>query len=110
MNVLQRSVEIICKGVTAGGVITGELFVGGGAQRRDFGLEMVGAGLATVDQRKIEYGEASRTIVDAQTRALQNKVGLWSLHKEEKVVRYKCINFFASSHNCTHSHSLCDTG
>jgi hypothetical protein len=39
--VLQRSVEILCKGVTNGGVITGEMFVGGGAQKRDFSLEML---------------------------------------------------------------------
>ena len=66
-----------------GGVITGELFVGGGAQRRDFGLEVVGCGLAMVDQRKIDYGEASKTIVDAQTHAKTNKVGLWSMHQEK---------------------------
>lgn len=83
LSVLQRSVEIFCKGVTMGGVITGELFVGGGAQRRDFGLEMVGAGLASVDQRKIDYGEASKTIVDAQAHAKSNKVGLWSTYKEK---------------------------
>lgn len=66
-----------------GGVITGELFVGGGAQRRDFSLEMVGSGLAMVDQRKIDYGEASKTIVDAQAHAKTNKVGLWSVHQEK---------------------------
>ncbi len=87
MNVLQRPVEIMCKGVTNGGVITGELIVGGGAQKRDFGLEMVGSGLATVDQRKIDYGEASKTTVDAQTHARQNKAGIWSLHREVKAVR-----------------------
>ena len=80
MSVLQRTVELICTGVTNGGVVTGELYVGGGAQRREFGLEIVAAGLATVDQRKIDYGEASKTIVDAQAHAKANKVGLWSLH------------------------------
>lgn len=91
LNVLQRSVEIVCKGCTNGGVITGELFVGASGQKRDFGLEMVGAGLASVDQRKIDYGEASKTMVDAQTRALQNKVGLWSLYKEAKVAEVKAV-------------------
>lgn len=86
MNVLQRSVEILCKGVTNGGVITGEMFVGGGAQKRDFSLEMVGAGLAAVDQRKIDYGEASKTLIDAQNCAIANKVGIWSLHQEKKEV------------------------
>lgn len=83
MSVLQRTVEITCKGVTMGGVITGGLFVGGGAQRRDFALEMVGCGLATVDQRKIDYGEASKTIVDAQIHAKTNRVGLWSTFVEK---------------------------
>ncbi len=87
LSVLQRTVEIVCKGVTMGGVITGELYVGGGAQRRDFGLEMVGAGLASVDQRKIDYGEASKTIIEAQTQAKNNKVGLWSTYVEKQEVR-----------------------
>ena len=87
MNVQQRAVEIICRGVTNGGVITGELFVGGGAQKRDFILEMVGSGYATVDQRKIDYGEVSKTLMDAQARAIANKVGIWSLHQEKKEVR-----------------------
>ncbi len=99
MNVLQRSVEIVCKGVTNGGVITGELTVGGGAQKRDFGLEMVGSGLATVDQRKIDYGEASKTTVDAQNRARQNKVGIWALHKDEEVVRFiRSFIFWLETH------------
>merc|ERR1711957_474236 len=79
----------VCKGVTQGGVITGELFVGGGAQRRNFCLEMVGAGLASVDQRKIEYGEAPRVLVEAQTRACDNKVGLWSTFQKQQPVTAK---------------------
>lgn len=89
LNVLQRSVEILCKGVTQGGVITGSMSVGSGAQKRDFGLEMVGAGLATVDQRKIEYGEVPKSVVDAQTRAVANRVGIWSLHEEKKEEVFK---------------------
>lgn len=87
LSVLQRSVEIICTGVTAGGVITGKLFVGNGAQRRDFSLEQVGAGLAMVDQRKVDYGEAPKMLVDAQIAAQRNKVGLWSLEQKKTEVK-----------------------
>jgi staphylococcal nuclease domain-containing protein 1 len=79
LTVLQRQIEITCNGVTNGGVITGNIFVGTSTQRRDYALEMVGAGLATVDQRKIDYGEAPKSIVDAQIAAQANKVGIWSL-------------------------------
>jgi len=89
LSVLQRTVEIVCKGVTQGGVITGEVFVGGGAQRRNFCLEMVGAGLASVDQRKIDYGEAPRILVDAQTRASDNRVGLWSVVQKKQPITTK---------------------
>jgi len=89
LNVLQRSVEIICKGVTQGGVITGDMFVGGGAQRRNFCLEMVGAGLAQLDQRKIEYGEVPKVLVDAQLRASNNRVGLWSVIPEKVEITVK---------------------
>jgi endonuclease YncB( thermonuclease family) len=51
---------------------------------------MVGSGLAMVDQRKIDYGEASKTIVDAQTQAKTNKVGLWSMYREEAKVSTSC--------------------
>jgi staphylococcal nuclease domain-containing protein 1 len=87
---LQRNVEIVCTGVTPGGVITGQLFFGQGAERRDYSIELVGAGLATVDARKIEYGEAPRQLVDAQSAAQANKVGIWSIEqvsKEEKKPR-----------------------
>ena len=88
LTLLQRTVEITCTGVTNGGVITGDLFVGQGGQRRDYGLELVGAGLATVDQRKIDYGEAPKTLIDAQLAAQNNKVGIWSVEQpmEEKKV------------------------
>jgi staphylococcal nuclease domain-containing protein 1 len=81
LTVLQRTVEIDCNGVTMGGVITGSMFVGTGAQRRDYSLELVGSGLATVDQRKIDYGEAPKQLVDAQAAAQQNRVGLWSVDR-----------------------------
>lgn len=90
LTVLQRSVEIICTGVTNGGVITGDLFVGQGGQRRDYSLELVAAGLAHVDQRKIDWGEAPKVLVDAQAAAQNNKVGIWSVDRpvdEKKVVK-----------------------
>uniref|UniRef100_A0A7S2UEN5 TNase-like domain-containing protein n=1 Tax=Attheya septentrionalis TaxID=420275 RepID=A0A7S2UEN5_9STRA len=83
-TLMQRTVEITCTGVTMGGVITGDLMVGQGGQRRDFCLEMISSGLATVDQRKIDYGEAPRKIVEAQTAAQNNRVGIWSLEQEKR--------------------------
>ena len=35
-------------------------------------------------KRKIEYGEVPKSIVEAQNRALANRVGIWSLHEEKK--------------------------
>mmetsp|Transcript_16747 Transcript_16747/g.21996 ORF Transcript_16747/g.21996 Transcript_16747/m.21996 type:complete len:422 (+) Transcript_16747:1-1266(+) len=84
LTILQRTVEITCTGVTMGGVITGDIFVGSGAQRRDYSMELVAAGLATVDQRKIDYGEAPQSMIDAQLAAQKNKTGIWSI--EPKVV------------------------
>uniref|UniRef100_A0A7S1V294 TNase-like domain-containing protein n=1 Tax=Grammatophora oceanica TaxID=210454 RepID=A0A7S1V294_9STRA len=83
LSVLQRTVELSCTGVTNGGVMVGSMFIGQGGQRRDYALELVGAGLATVDQRKIDYGEAPKSIVDAQTAAKANKVGIWSIAQPE---------------------------
>ena len=85
LTVLQRTVEIVCSGVTMGGVITGSMHVGQGGQRRDYSLELVGAGLASVDQRKIDYGEAPKHLVDAQETARQNRVGIWSLERQVEV-------------------------
>ena len=84
LTVLQRTVEINCTGVTMGGVIVGSMFVGQGGQRRDYSLEVLGAGLATVDQRKIDYGEAPKSLIDAQEAAKANKVGVWSIEQEVK--------------------------
>ena len=81
LNVLQRAVEIDCTGVTMGGVMTGSMFIGQGAQRRDYSLELVGSGLATVDQRKIDYGEAPQQLVAAQEAARANRVGVWSIER-----------------------------
>ncbi|KAL3911394.1 MAG: hypothetical protein SGILL_007299, partial [Bacillariaceae sp.] len=79
MTVLQRPVEIDCTGVTKGGVITGSLFVGAGPTRKDYAVELVASGLATVDQRKIDYGEAPKSLIDAQTAARNSKIGIWSI-------------------------------
>lgn len=83
LTVLQRAVDIACSGVTPGGVITGTMWVGQGDQRRDYGVELVAAGLSTVDQRKIDYGEAPKNLVDAQLAAQANKVGIWSIVQPE---------------------------
>jgi staphylococcal nuclease domain-containing protein 1 len=87
LHVLQRYVEIVCNGVTNSGIITGDMMVGQGGQRRDYAIELVGAGLATVDQRKIDYGEAPRSLVDAQSAAQESKVGLWSIVQEQPEIK-----------------------
>jgi staphylococcal nuclease domain-containing protein 1 len=81
LTLLQRSVEIVCTGVTNGGVITGTLYTGQGGQRRNYGYDLVSAGLASVDQRKIDYGEAPKDLVEAQMSAQNNKVGIWSIEQ-----------------------------
>ncbi|CAB9501505.1 Staphylococcal nuclease domain-containing protein 1 [Seminavis robusta] len=81
LSVLQRTVEISCTGVTNGGIITGVLYVGQGPQRRDYSLELVAAGLASVDQRKIDYGEAPKYLVDAHNKAKNGKLGVWSIEQ-----------------------------
>ena len=79
MTVHQRQVDISVTGITMGGVMTGDLYVGQEAQRRNFSVELIASGLGTVDQRKIDYGEAPKVIVDAQTTAQSNKLGIWSI-------------------------------
>ncbi len=59
--------------------MTGDLYVGQEAQRRNFSIELVASGLATVDQRKIDYGEAPKVLIDTQTSAQNNKLGIWSI-------------------------------
>jgi staphylococcal nuclease domain-containing protein 1 len=81
LTVHQRIVEIVCTGVTMGGVITGSMYIGQGEQRRDYSLELVASGLATVDQRKIDYGEAPKHLIDAQAAAERNRVGIWSIDR-----------------------------
>ena len=92
MNVQQRQVDILCTGVTNGGVMTGDLYVGTGGQRRNYSVELVASGLATVDQRKIDYGEAPKVLIDSQTAAQNNKLGIWSIKQvvkdEPKVKSY----------------------
>lgn len=87
LNILQRQVEIVCSGVTTGGIIVGSMYTGFGAQRRDYTIELLGAGYATVDQRKIDYNEAPKSLVDAQIVARGNKVGIWSLEQPKVEVK-----------------------
>jgi staphylococcal nuclease domain-containing protein 1 len=79
LNVLQRNVEIVCTGVTASGIITGSMFVGQGNQRRDFAIDLLTAGLATLDQRKVDYGEVPKNLLDVVEKARESKLGVWSL-------------------------------
>ena len=85
MNLLQRTVDISVKGVTQGGVMTGQLYVGNGEKRRDFGIEMVTSGLSNVDQRKLDYDEVPKIMVDAYKQAKRNRLGIWSLEQKEEV-------------------------
>mmetsp|Transcript_779 Transcript_779/g.1181 ORF Transcript_779/g.1181 Transcript_779/m.1181 type:complete len:620 (+) Transcript_779:2513-4372(+) len=83
LMVHQRTVEINARGVTLGGVITGQMFFGQGAQKKDYTIEILGAGLATLDEKKIEYGEVPKLLVDAQGAAQKNKVGIWSIEPKD---------------------------
>jgi len=85
MRILQRNVEISCSDITKGGLITGSLTFMQGAQRRDYSVDLVNAGLATIDQFKIDYGEVPQYLVDAQSLAEKKKAGVWSLEKKVKV-------------------------
>lgn len=87
---MQRNVEIVCTGVTNGGVITGDLYVGQGGQRRNYSVELIGAGLATLDERKVEYGEVPKTLLDAMAAAQKNRVGVWSIEQKTDTVSQMC--------------------
>jgi staphylococcal nuclease domain-containing protein 1 len=71
LNCLQLQVEINCSGVTNSGIILGKMNV----QHNDYSIELLGAGLATVDQHKIDFDEAPKYLIDAQMTAKENKVG-----------------------------------
>eukprot|EP00593_Proboscia_inermis_P010747 CAMPEP_0171322244 /NCGR_PEP_ID=MMETSP0816-20121228/114833_1 /TAXON_ID=420281 /ORGANISM="Proboscia inermis, Strain CCAP1064/1" /LENGTH=1122 /DNA_ID=CAMNT_0011820673 /DNA_START=70 /DNA_END=3438 /DNA_ORIENTATION=+ len=87
LRIHQRTVEIIPHNVTKGGVITGQLFVGGGAARTDIGMELLGSGLARLDQIKVDYGEVPKHLLDAQTISQTAKKGIWSLEDPEAAAR-----------------------
>ncbi len=87
LMVHQRTVEINAHSVTLGGVITGQLFFGQGAQRKDYTIEILGAGLATLDEKKLEYGEVPKVLMDAQSAAQKNKVGIWSVEPKEDITK-----------------------
>lgn len=93
LTVLQRQVELICSGVTNSGIIVGSMFVGSGKNRADYSVELLGSGLATLDERKVEFGEVPKHLLDAQASARQNRVGVWSLARPEpKTVASKPSN------------------
>ena len=107
LALLQRNVEIKCSGVTNRGVITGQMSVGSGGQRRDFSLEMVNIGLATVDQHRIDYGEASKELIDAQEAAKKKKIAIWSLKQKVQEVRILCQVRVLTVFQCTHLLQSC---
>lgn len=96
LTVLQRNVEIECSAVAMSGVITGSLFVSQGGQRKDYSIDLVGSGLAVVDQRKIDFGEAPKQLVDAQSIAQKNKVGVWSIERVTEATAADIISEEAS--------------
>ena len=83
LSVLQRNVEIVCTGVTNSGIVTGSMYVGQGSQRHDYSTELLGAGLATLDQRKVEYGEVPKSLMDVEEKAKENKLGIWSIQQAQ---------------------------
>lgn len=74
--------------MTNGGVITGDMFVGQGGQRRNYSVELVGVGLATLDPRKLEYGEVPKMLMDAMAAAQKNRVGIWSIEQKTDEVSH----------------------
>jgi staphylococcal nuclease domain-containing protein 1 len=87
LHVLQRQVEINCNGVTNSGIITGSMYTGFGNNRQDYTIELLGAGFASLDPRKVEYNEVPRNLLDAEETARKNKVGLWSLEQPKSEVK-----------------------
>jgi len=85
LQLLQRSVEVTCSGVTNSGIITGSMHFRVGGARHDYSTELLGAGLASLDQRKVDYGEVPKSMLDIQQKAKENKVGLFSLIQEKVV-------------------------
>ena len=47
----------------------------------------IDAGLASIDQFKIEYVETPKVLFDAQNRATSNKVGLWLMERKQQQIR-----------------------
>ena len=81
LHMMQRSVEIDCQNITNSGILTGSLYIGYGAQRKDYAVELIGAGLCTLDQRRVDYGEVPKYLIDAQSVAQGNKIGVWSIEQ-----------------------------
>lgn len=81
-SLMQRPVEIDVQNVTNSGIMTGNLYVGTGAGRKDYAVELVGAGLCTLDQRKVDYGEVPKYLMDAQAISQGAKAGIWSIQQK----------------------------
>lgn len=80
---LQRQVEVTCTGVTNSGIVVGDMFLAPqSGSRRDYAMELLGAGLATIDQRKIDYGEVPKSLLNSQQAAKTGRMGLWKDYVE----------------------------
>ena len=85
LRLLQRSVELVTTGVTNGGVITGQLYVTLGEERKTLSEIMLKEGLGYIDQRLIDFGKAPANLIQLQENAKAEKLGMWVSFKEEKV-------------------------
>lgn len=83
---LQHNVEINCTGVTNSGIITGTLNIRVGGSQVNYATEILGVGLATLDQRKVEYGEVPKDLLQVEATARENKLGLWKLEQKKDLV------------------------
>ena len=77
LNVGQRSVEIVAEGLTNGGVVTGKMYVGGGAKRENFAKQLLSSGLGSIDYRDVD--STAPDLVAAMESAKSRKAGIWSV-------------------------------
>ena len=86
LHCLQRSAEIEVTGSTMAGILTGQLHVGFAEKKTNFAKVLVGAGLATIDDRRLE--SAPPSLVAAQAAAKEGRIGMWvdeAMHAEKEV-------------------------
>ncbi|CAM9394274.1 unnamed protein product [Choristocarpus tenellus] len=87
-QVMQRNVEVIVNDMDKHGVALGSLFVGQGATRHSFALDLVKVGLAKLDDHALErVGGVAQSLISAQEAARTDKIGLWSVepsHADKK--------------------------